>query len=71
MAGNLIPVAATTDTINQCCWDSDLLVSQVTSSGCEGSLASLSVNGHNNPVVEADPIDGCVKAIKLRFLVQE
>ena len=56
MAGNLIPVAAAPPTpLTNVAGTQTYFVSQVTSSGCEGSLASLSVNIYNNPVVEAGP----------------
>jgi gliding motility-associated-like protein len=53
MAGDPIPAPPTP--LTNFAGTQTYFVSQVTSSGCEGSLASLSVNVHNNPVVEAGP----------------
>ena len=53
MAGDPIPAPPTP--LTNFAGTQTYFVSQVTSSGCEGSLASLSVNVYNNPVVEAGP----------------
>ena len=56
MAGDPIPATASPPTpLTNFAGTQTYFVSQVTSSGCEGSLASLSVNVYNNPVVEAGP----------------